>query len=484
MTAVHDPRHLVERVVREVTERGLFGRGARLVVACSGGPDSTALLHILHRFPEAWRLELVVAHVQHGLREDAEADAAFVGDLAQSLGIPVYVERLTGLDPSSPNLEARARTLRYEALSRIASRVGAPFVATGHTLDDQAETVLLRLVRGTGVAGLAGIAPRRPLEGGVEVVRPLLWTRREELRAFLQALRIPWREDPTNRDLGRQRNRVRHLLIPALERENPRVREALGHLADIVREEEAWWTDQLAALREALVVRQGDAEVRVDRIGFRELAPALQRRLLRELLGRVAEEAELSFAHVEGVREAAREATSGGEIELPGGVRVRLSRDLLILSGRPLAPPPRVEVPIPVPGRALSTDLGLMVEASLEPADRPVAGSGEWEVEFDPSVANRGLVLRNRRPGDRIRLRAGRRKLQDVLTDVGVPRWDRDYVGIVATQDGEVVWVIGYCAAVLPRPREGVSLRLRAWRLEAHGASEGRCYNGAAGGAL
>ncbi len=124
-----------------------------------------------------------------------------------------------------------------------------------------------------------------------------------------------------------------------------------------------------------------------------------------------------------------------------------------------------------------------MVEATLEPADRPLSGLGEWEVEFDPSVANRGLVLRNRRPGDRIRLRTGRRKLQDVLTDVGVPRWDRDHVGVVATQDGEVVWVIGYCAAALPRPREGVSLRLRAWRLEAHGASEEWCYNGAAGGA-
>jgi tRNA(Ile)-lysidine synthase len=472
---------LVARVQEAVTEYGLFPPGARILVACSGGADSTALLHALRRFPDSWGLQLAVGHVHHGLRPEADEDAAFVQELCARLGVPFHLERLTGLRPQDPNLEARAREARYQALGRIAQAVGASVVATGHTLDDQAETVLLRLVRGTGVAGLGGILPLRPLRPGIQVVRPLLWTRRQELRAFLSALGLSWREDPTNADLARPRNRIRHLVLPLLERENPRIREALAHLAEMVRAEEAWWEEQLETLRETLVVHRREDALRVDRLGFQELAPALQRRLLRALVEEVGIGSEATFLHVEQIRRAVLRGDTGNEFTLPRGVRVRVAREVLIVDRRDAGSRPPVEVPLPVPGEALSTELGLLVEARIEPVEGGETVRGEWAVDLDPVVSERGLILRNRRPGDRIRLRGGHRKVQDVLAEAGVPRWERDGVGIVATRDGEVLWVIGYCAAALPPSRDGRSLRMRAWRLEAGDGGSG-CYNGAAGG--
>ncbi len=472
---------LVARVEEAVREHRLIEPGARILVACSGGADSTALLYILRHFPDSWRLALAVGHVHHGLRPEADEDAAFVGRMAAELGVPFHLERLTGLAPEDPDLEARAREARYRALARMAEAVGASLVATGHTLDDQAETVLMRLVRGTGVPGLVGIMPRRPLCPGIEVVRPLLWTRRHDLRAFLETLGISWREDATNRDLSRQRNRIRHRILPMLEQENPRIQEALAHLADVVREEEAWWREQLEALQQTLVISRSSGEVRIDRLGFEELAPALQRRLLRSVLNELGTGPDASFAHLEQVRRAAARGETGKEFTLPHGVRVRVARDVLILAEEAPASCASVEVPIPVPGQAISTELGLLVEAAIEPEGDPGWGGGEWEVELDPAVAQQGLVLRNRRPGDRIRLSGGHRKVQDLLTEAGVPRWERDRVGIVATRDGEVLWVIGYRVALLPRARDGRCLRIRAWRLEAGGAAAG-CYNGAAGG--
>lgn len=331
------------------------------------------------------------------------------------------------------------------------------------------------------MAGLGGILPLRPLRPGVAVVRPLLWTRRQELRAFLSALGLSWREDPTNADLARPRSRIRHLILPLLERENPRIREALAHLAEMVRAEEAWWEEQLETLRETLVARRGEGALRVDRLGFQELAPALQRRLLRALVEELGIGADVTFVHVERIRRAVLRGETGNEFILPHGVRVRVAREVLIVDRGDTGSRPPVEVPLPVPGEVLSTELGLLVEARIEPVEGAGAVQGEWEVELDPAVSERGLVLRNRRPGDRIRLRGGHRKVQDVLTEAGVPRWEREGVGIVATRDGEVLWVIGYCAAALPPSRGGRCLRMRAWRLEAGGGGSG-CYNGAAGG--
>ncbi len=451
---------LLRAVRRTVEEYGLVPRGTRVLLACSGGADSVALVHLMTQLAPAYGWSLAVGHVHHGLRASAEEDEAFVVDLARRLGLAFFARRLAGLAP--PNLEARSRAARYAALADMAREAQAQTVATGHTLDDQAETVLLRLLRGTGVSGLAGILPRRPLAAEVDVVRPLLGCRRAALRQYLTERGERWREDETNLDLRWARNRVRAQVLPLLHVENPRLVEALAQLAEVVREEEAVWAEWVAkALRS--VVRTAEGGFRVDREGFLRLPPALQRRVLRELLGR---RREASFVHVEEARRLLHAGQPGQEVTLPGGVRARLQHGTCWL-GVP-GTVPEVQASLPVPGRAVVPELGVMVEARLEPPGGE-GPEGRWEAELDPAWAERALVVRNRRPGDRIRLRAGTRKLQDLFTDHRVPRWERDRVPVVATEDGQVLWVVGYRVSEAPKPGPAAPrrLRLRAWPLEA-----------------
>ncbi len=456
---------LVRAVARVAREHDLLRSHQRVLVACSGGPDSVALLHVLVALAPVFPLDVAVGYVHHGLRPSADEDAAFVRDLVAKLHVQ-FLMRFVEL--KGPNLEARARAARYAALADMARELGATAVATGHTLDDQAETVLLRLLRGTGVAGLAGILPRRALGSGLEVVRPLLWTRRTELKAFLLRLGQPWREDETNRELTAQRNRVRHSILPLLASENPRLVEALGQLAEVVRAEEEVWAHWVQEAQRSLVT-PANGGWRVRRDAFRSLPVALQRRLLRYLAQAGNNLPGLSFVHTEEARRAICCGRVGTEVVLPQGLCVRVETEGFWV-GRSEKPSPAEPVRLPVPGRALSLELGLLVEAVVEPVSLGKQ-RGEWEAELDVRWAGAPLVLRSRRPGDRIRLPHGSRKLQDLLTDLKVPRWERDRVAVVATEQGEVLWVVGHRVSETAKPLPGAEhcLRLRAWPLEAGG---------------
>lgn len=224
-----DPRARFEAAVRGNLDRLRGDAPGPGVVAISGGADSVALLCALAADPPPGGL--VVAHLNHQLRETAsEADAAFVAGL-----LPHLPHRIEAIDvratAAGDNLEATGRRIRYNFLSRVAASVGSGWVATGHTLDDQAETVLHRLIRGTGLRGLRGIAPVRELTPGVRLVRPLLTVAREDVIAYLRAIGQSWREDETNRDAAFTRNRIRHELLPLLRTFNPAIAEVLGRLA-------------------------------------------------------------------------------------------------------------------------------------------------------------------------------------------------------------------------------------------------------------
>lgn len=222
-------------------DRGLrlVREGDRVLAAVSGGPDSVCLADYLARLRERRRFELRLAHFDHGLRPGSAADARFVERLGCRLGAPVHVERLPvrlAAARERRGLEDAGRRLRYRALERLARRTRSNKVATGHQLDDQAETVVLHLLRGTSLEGLAGIPPRRPLGPRVEVVRPLLCLTRSEVGEYLRYRRLAWREDPTNRSKRFLRNWVRLELLPMLERKAPGIRGRLAAFADSARE--------------------------------------------------------------------------------------------------------------------------------------------------------------------------------------------------------------------------------------------------------
>lgn len=332
---------LARAVARAVEALDL--RGRRVLVACSAGLDSTALLDVLHRLPRRLGLELAVAHVNHGLRgPDSEADEEFVRDLAAARGLPVHVARADprplrarGPSRSRPTLQEAARALRYQAFAGLAAEARAERVVTAHTADDQAETVLLRLLRGTGPDGLGGIP--EVSHGGL-VVRPLLRVSRAEIEAHAAAAGLAWREDASNARPDYARNRVRRRLRELASEFNPRLLRAIGDLAEAQRRE-GDWIQSLVEREAAVRFAARDGALVIAAEGWGTLPPALERRLVRTALHRAGAGRDVTRAHLERVRGFLRRGRGGGRLELPGGrVLVREGPDFVLHATLPRSP--------------------------------------------------------------------------------------------------------------------------------------------------
>lgn len=423
---------LVRKLAAALDATGGLGRGEHLLVAVSGGPDSTALLAALVELAPERGLVLTAGHVDHGLRgAESAADRAAVEALGAALGVRVLT-RAVQLHAGA-GLEARARQARYRALGEMAEAIGATRIVTGHTEDDQIETLLLRLLRGAGRRGLGGMRPRRG-----RLLRPLLRATRIDVRRFLAERGLPFAIDRTNADLRHARNRVRRLLLPFLAAEfNPRLQPALAGLADRLRDEDEL-LGSLASTRAAVHV---DGETL--RVSVMNEPPALARRIVRAWLERVSA-GPATASHVERVsRLAARE--EGGTVAIRGPARVVREGDRLIRrAGRQAVPVP-FRLPIG-PGMKVAHPAGAWRLALAEARQRRLGedrAPGPGHALFDADALPEGLVVRPPERGDRIRLLAGgTRKLQDVLVDAKVPREQRPAVPVLVAGD-EILWVAG-----------------------------------------
>jgi len=324
-------------------DTSLLKPGLRLAVGLSGGADSVALLRVLAARAAELGLVLHAAHLHHGLRgEEADADLAFARELAAGLGLPFHESRVDVAAEAQANpatgkpaesIEEAARRLRYAWFRQLMAEGLVDAVATAHTLDDQAETVLAKFLRGAWTEGLSGIAPR--LEGPEgAIIRPLLATTRAEIEAYLNAIGQSWREDSSNRHLTFTRNRIRHELLPLLEGWNPRLREHLTRMATLARDEEAWWLAELARLAPQILmpglpVRGGGRaagasqtpSLSIDVTRFAALAPAVQRRLLRYAAGQL--DAAPDFAATEALRTLALAGRAGQKAGAGPGIARR-----------------------------------------------------------------------------------------------------------------------------------------------------------------
>ena len=440
---------MLQRVAEVITRYNMFPRGARVGVAVSGGADSVCLLRLLHELAHSWDLELTVLHLDHGLRGDeSRADAAFVEALASELGCR-FLLREASIDPAA-NLEQAAREARLAFFRGAIREQNLAAVATGHTCDDQAETVLFRFLRGSGTAGLAGI---RPVTGN-GIVRPLLETSRVEIETWLRERAFAWREDSTNSSAAFARNRIRHGLLPQLERDwNPAIRDTLCQTAEWARAEEAYWDAEVDRRSSCLIEANGFVLCNVEHLVSMPVAVA--RRVVRRSMARVKGDLRgIDFGHVEAILRMARDTEGHGRIQAPG---IDVFRSFNWLRFGPIVPDAiadrnfRVEAPIP--GVALAPLAG--IELSLELIDTPNGFDPDGYVYnenmgwLDRVRLSDSLVLRNWRPGDQYQPvgRSRAEKIKTLFQEFRIPIWERRHWPILLDGDA-IVWARRFGAAV------------------------------------
>ncbi len=414
----------------------MLAGGETVLVGVSGGADSVALLHALRALKPRLGLGLHVLHVHHGLRPEADSEAAFVEDLGRRWDIPVRVERVLVAHEPGQSLEAQARAQRYGAFRRWAAALGASRVALGHTADDQAETVLMRLLEGAGPRGLAGIPPVRGL-----FIRPLIETRRREIEAELRRSGLTWVEDPSNRDPKFLRNRIRHDLLPFLAAAyNPQIAEALCRAAALVRglvsEVEGLAAGELDRLAEA-----DDGGLALSRAALRALPAGIGEEVLRQALHRLGEGRPLRAWAQRALRRAL-EPASPAPLRL-GRVWLEVSGDRIRFSLRPARA--LREAVLHVPGSLLLPEAGLsLVVREFDRPDFYTPPTDRWTVAFDRAGLPDTLSVRSRRRGDRFHPfgAPGAKRLKAFLIDAKIPRWHRDRLPLLVA-DGEIAWVVG-----------------------------------------
>ena len=468
---------LESRIVDFVRRHGLIPPGQTVVVGVSGGPDSVCLVHILAKAQQALGTRLHIAHLNHELRGlESEADAQYVSDLAGSLGLPATIGKrdvAAYRRRRKCSLEEAARELRRAFLARVAGEVGASRIALGHTRDDQVETVFMHILRGTGTAGLRGLAPcapmaydghgmslRVPISSGrsnLFVIRPLLDITREETTSYCQEHKLAPRFDSSNRSLSFFRNRLRLHLLPLLRQHSPGVDRALLRLADIAGEDNAFIAGQARNLWRELARQENDT-ISLDRKQMAGLPVALQRQLLRAaVLELTGDTRDIEATHIEAARSLLNKPV-GRRISLPRGLICQGGYDELVIARLPpiiAGAAEQSQLP-PCPFPPLPGDFRLEV-----PGDTAVAGwkvvasmvrdrgcpnkGGAFSAHFDAQRTGTDLFVRRRRPGDRFQPLGMNmpKKLQEFMIDVRIPRSWRECIPIVCSPQ-QIIWVVGW----------------------------------------
>jgi len=417
----------------------------KIILAVSGGPDSTALLYLMYDLRDELKCSLHIAHLNHNLRgEESDADAEFVKEQAQKLGLPITVESLDVKSMiSKESLESGARRIRYEFYEKVMSETHANKVVLGHTADDQAETVIMRFLRGSGAKGLSGIPPIRD----DIYIRPLIETSRAEVEEYLQSLNIIPRWDSSNLSTEYERNKIRHELIPLLESNySPNIKHILQQTADILREENDFLTEQIRQAMGECIHHQDSRSIDISIPDLKKHHIALQRRILRlvieSLLGDLNR---YNFNHLVALMDLIDNNT-GKTISLPRGIIAERIYDKIIISLESFQQPSEpFDYIIDVPDEIEIPDLRLLVRTVLSKSNDMAYSKDKFQKTFDYDKIKGNLHLRSRRNGDRFQPLgvSGTKKLKDFFIDEKVPRSQRDNVPIL-TDGNNILWIVGY----------------------------------------
>ena len=441
----------VKRILATIRHIGLIAEGDGVVVAVSGGSDSVSMLHALCELAGSLGCRLHVAHLDHGLRGESAAEAAFVANLAQELGLPAMIDHVDVpqlLAESGGSTEHVARSVRYEFLRRVAGETGAGAVATAHTADDQVETILHNILRGTGLRSLGGMRIERPIRenSDVRVIRPLFNETRVAVLAYLAERHIDFCCDPSNADMAYTRNRIRHELLPMLEdRFNPSAGDALLRVGQVAQAIEGVAMARIESLAES--VRRDDS-LCCSRL--LDIDPPVRLLVLEAAMGRLLPGLQLSYRHVGEVAGLVN-APDGAVVTLPSGRRVGRNYgriEIMPEAYRTAIPPLNAVLDVPGKMSALGGELEMSAEL-IEPEEgflgRFVVQKSRWEELLDADRAGDELRVRWRRDGDRFQPLGGpgTKKLQDFFVDAKVTAAERRRTPLVVGAAG-ILWVVGH----------------------------------------
>jgi tRNA(Ile)-lysidine synthase len=436
---------ILDKFKETINRWNMLKKGDRVIVACSGGPDSVALLFLLNLIKEKFGLKLFVAHINHKLRgKESEEDEKFVKSLAQKLNLRFYsksfdIKKIAKKEKLS--IEECAREVRYDYLNRLTGRIKATKIALGHNADDQAETVLMRLIRGAGSLGLSGIPP---VSG--KIIRPLLDLKREDIEKFLRENRLQFRIDSSNLRKDYLRNRIRLELLPHLKKNyNPNIVEVLNRTASILSAQVNYLSKEISKIFDQ-VSYEGKGKISLDLDKLFNYDISLRREMLRFAIEKIGGGGfRANFEEIERILDLARQRKSGKRVFLTENLLAEVSSKYLNLcqlekTRRPL--------PVVFPGITKSNNFGITIESQLVAMEnlpeKPYSKDQmmaflDWDKLKPPSI------LRNPEPGDRFKPLGmkGTKSLKEFLTDLKVPRYEKEKV-LVLTSSGRIFWVIGY----------------------------------------
>jgi tRNA(Ile)-lysidine synthase len=477
---------LESKVLDFIQRYSLISRKELVVVGVSGGADSVCLLHVLAKWQKRLGIKLHIAHLNHQLRgAESEADAEYVSNLAGSLGIPSTIDRQDVAAyrvQRNCSIEEAARELRYAFFAQLAKEVGAHRIAIGHTRDDQVETILMHILRGTGITGLCGLAPCSPMaynsqgmsspaealsvakgkRSNLLVIRPLLDITREETASYCQEHQLEPRIDSSNLSPSFFRNRLRLHLLPLLRQYNPSIDQALLRLADIAKEDNAFIEQQASGLWDE-VARQENNAIYLDKKQLAGLPLALQRHLLRAALTQlVGDVRDIEATHIEAARSLLNKSASK-RISLPHGLICQGGYDELVIASTtkqfqlPPCPFPSLsgEFHLKVPGQTVFPGWKVIASVVRERAaslsSRGALNTSKRTFQnnlvahFDLGKTGMKIFVRQRQPGDRFQPlgMSMPKKLYEFMVDAKIPRSWRDYIPIVCSPQ-QIIWVVGW----------------------------------------
>jgi len=437
-------KDIIKKVDNTISKYRMIGHRDLVIVAVSGGTDSVCLLDVLHSLKGVLGIELVVAHFDHGLRPGEDAsETEFVKSLAASFDCDFVTKKADpDLQPETASLEERARDVRYRFLKEVKEQFSAKKIATGHNLNDQAETVLMRLLRGSGPSGLSGIPPVRDMH----IIRPLIEVTRSEIESYLSNRGLTHITDSSNSETRYVRNEIRLNLLPQLEKYQPKIIEILGRTAAIMREESTWLEAKATRWLKKWTEKGANDEIVLPLFQFKRLPEPLQNHVIRQALKRKGESLRrISLPNIDAVKRVATGKKPQAEVSLPNMLVVKRVYDRLIFAESKPQTPERFCYIIEKPGVFDLETLGCAIQ--LEEVERkilPELKTSPWAACLDADRITYPLTLRNFRPGDRfVPLgMTGHKKLKSFFIDMKIPSHVRARLPILL-QGNELIWVCG-----------------------------------------